>query len=131
MSKVLVVDDSKSVHAFLRDCFSGTGVELLQAMDGKQCLEQLDALADPANPGKSTVDLILLDWEMPVLDGPGTYAELKRRHNHIPVIMMTSRNSMDDITLMVVAGVSEYIMKPFTRDILIDKIRSVVSGILE
>ncbi|MEO5969872.1 MAG: response regulator [Bdellovibrionia bacterium] len=119
MIQVLMVDDAKSVHAFTKNCLLGTKVELFPAYDGQQALDELAK-------GTRSFQLILLDWEMPVLDGPKTFAELKKQNINIPVIMMTSRNSIEDISNMLAAGVSEYIMKPFTKDILISKIESIL-----
>ena len=123
MINVLVVDDSKSVHAFVRDCIAGTKISLTHVMNGQLALDELAKNTTP-------IQLILLDWEMPVLDGEKTFSEIKKRSLNIPVVMMTSRNSLEDLTNMIGAGVSEYIMKPFTKDILIAKIESVLGSTL-
>jgi two-component system chemotaxis response regulator CheY len=119
MLKILIIDDSKAVHAFIKDCFSSTSHSLNHVYDGDQGVKVL------ALPGNQ-FDLILMDWEMPVLNGPDAFAEFKKMGVQVPVIMMTTRNAMADIQRMVNAGVSDYMMKPFTKEILFDKIESVL-----
>ena len=111
--KILLVDDSKAIHALIRDLMSKKSYSLDEAYNGKECLAKLES---------NKYDLILLDWEMPVMTGPETFAELKKKGISIPVVMMTSRNSMEDIDKMITAGVAEYIIKPFTEDIVFEKI---------
>lgn len=123
MAKILVVDDSKSVHAFIRDCFLGSSHILVHVYDGTQALESFDS--------GENYDLILLDWEMPKLTGPETFDAIKKRAVTTPVVMMTTRNSMEDISKMIQAGVSEYIMKPFTKDILSEKFTYVTGLVIK
>lgn len=118
MLNILVVDDSKSVHAFIRECFLKTQHVLTDTFDGQMALQCLEA--------GNKFDLILLDWEMPILTGPETFDEIRKRKIQTPVVMMTTRNSMEDISRMITAGVNEYAMKPFTRDILFEKIESAL-----
>ena len=105
--KILCVDDTKAVHAFIRTLFAGLAHELVPVYDGQQALD---------------------DWEMPVKNGLETMVEIRKKTNSLPVIMVTSKNDMNDITKMLEAGASEYIMKPFTRDILFDKIAQITGS---
>jgi two-component system chemotaxis response regulator CheY len=118
--KILCVDDTKAVHAFIRSLFAGLAHELVPVYDGQQALDEL------AKSDFRGVDLVLLDWEMPVKNGLETMADIRKKTNALPVIMVTSKNDMDDITKMLEAGANEYIMKPFTRDILFEKISQVL-----
>lgn len=118
MFQILVIDDTRSVHAFVRSLLSkAEGISVTPAMNGSEAVDLLKS-------GK-TFDLILLDWEMPVLNGPATLENLKELKVVTPVIMMTTKNSMEDIQRMLEAGVAEYLMKPFTVDILFEKINFV------
>lgn len=116
MVRILSIDDSRTVQGFLRQCFEGwsISVDLATASDGQEAVERLAA-------GERRPDLILLDWEMPRLDGPGTYAQLRRLGIQVPVVMLTSKNDVDDIARMLDAGVADYVMKPFTPDIIREK----------
>ncbi len=119
MLKILSIDDSKAVHSFLDDCFSETGHELDHVLDSTEGLKIL-------LEGKKSYDLVLLDWEMPNLSGPEVLKELFKNKFETPVIMLTSRNSMDDISTGLESGAVEYLLKPFTRDIILDKISTVL-----
>ena len=115
MFEMLVVDDTKSVHSFLKSILAkAEGINITDVMNGAEAVDLLKA--------KKHFDLILLDWEMPVLNGPDTFDQFKAMDVRTPVIMMTTKNNPDDIARMLTAGVSEYMMKPFTVDILFEKI---------
>ena len=121
MIRVLIVDDTKSVHAFVKALISKSkDVQSVSVFDGLQAVELLAK--------DRSFDLILLDWEMPNLTGPETFAkflEMGINHGVIPTIMMTTKNSPDDIAKMLGMGVAEYMMKPFTIDIFFEKLEAV------
>ena len=118
MFRILIVDDTKSVHAFVKSLLSKCPeIESTSVHDGAQALSHLRK--------DSNYDLILLDWEMPNLNGPSTFEQLKSLGFKIPTIMMTTKNASEDIEKMLTMGVSEYLMKPFTIDILFEKIEYV------
>ena len=119
---ILSIDDSKAVHAFLNSSCADSPFKLVHALSAKEGLEILRA-------GLSQIILILLDWEMPEQNGPEAYAEIRRISPVIPVIMVTSKNRPEDIQKMLGNGVSEYVMKPFTPDILLSKIATVLEGV--
>jgi two-component system, chemotaxis family, chemotaxis protein CheY len=117
--RVLTIDDSKAVQAYLRDCFSASNVELSQALSGEEGLKLIDG-------GVSTFDVIFLDWEMPGLDGPEVLKKLRESGNRIPVIMVTSKTDIKSIESMLENGAQEYVMKPFTADIIYLKVEDVI-----
>lgn len=116
--KILIIDDSKAVHVFLKDCLKNKNIDFIDAFDGAEGIEKMSQ--------NSNIDLVFLDWEMPKMTGPEVYDEFKKRNMQTPVIMLTSRNSVEDLTKMLTAGVNEYVMKPFTQDILLEKISFVL-----
>ena len=116
--KILIIDDSKAVHAFLDRCFVGREVSPTHVNHGGEALELLQKQSD--------FDLILLDWEMPVVDGPTTFDRIVEMGLHIPVLMMTTKNEPDDILFMLTKGARDYMLKPFTADILLEKIEMVL-----
>lgn len=120
--KFLVVDDSRTVHAFMRACLQQAegAVEMESAMDGAEAVEKLRARPPPPP------DLIFLDWEMPRKNGPDTFHELRELGVQTPIIMLTSKSDIGDITRMLDAGVDEYVMKPFTADIILEKASAVL-----
>lgn len=98
-------------------------------------LEERSIEHDWAKHGKEAIvkvkdtcyDLILLDWNMPEMTGPEFLEyNLKEKITTIPVVMMTTENKPDYIRRALELGASEYIMKPFTGDILFNKINLVL-----
>ena len=118
MFKILIIDDTKSVHAFVKNLLSKSKeIETVSVFNGAEGVELLKK--------DTSFDLIFLDWEMPVLTGPETFQKMKEMNIKIPTIMMTTKNAPEDIAKMLGMGVSEYLMKPFTIDILFEKIEFV------
>ena len=115
MANILIVDDSKAVHAFITATLKKTNLVITHAYNGKEAVDIL--AAKTAGP----FDLIMLDWEMPILTGPEAFAQMKELKVSTPVLMMTTKNHPDDILKMVSEGVREYMLKPFTSDILFEK----------
>lgn len=118
MFNVLVIDDTKAVHAYLKSILSKVPeITLHGVFNGAEATERLKKDA--------AFDLILLDWEMPVMNGPETLKWIKAAGIAPPVVMMTTKNKPDDIVQMLESGASDYLMKPFTLDILLGKIEMV------
>ena len=119
--KILIVDDSSLIQKMVTGMLAELGHECESAVNGRIAVDMLAA--------GNTYDLILLDWNMPELNGPGFLDEIKSKGlNKFPVVMMTTENSMEHIQTALGKGASEYIMKPFTPDILDEKIRYVFEG---
>ena len=118
--RILVVDDTRTVHTFVRSITKGQSYEFEDVFNGAEALEFLKQ--------DCKFDAIFLDWEMPVMAGPETLKELSQIYPQIPVIMMTTRNAFEDIAKMLELGAKEYMMKPFTIDILQEKLESVVGA---
>lgn len=118
---ILIIDDSKAVHAFVSEILSVKNHAIEHAYNGQEGLDKVLSK-------KENYDLILLDWEMPVLTGPQTLARIKQEGLLIPIIMMTSKNAVADIQSMMELGAAEYIIKPFTKDIFTQKISFVLGG---
>lgn len=115
MFRVLIIDDTKAVHAFVKSLLGKANeLAISSVYNGNEALETLYK--------NKSFDLILLDWEMPILNGPETLKKIKIIAAEIPVIMMTTKNKPEDIQTMMESGASEYLMKPFTIDILFEKI---------
>jgi len=107
----LVVDDSRVVRKAARRVLEGFGFAVREAEDGAQALSACrDALPD----------LVLLDWNMPVLDGIGFLRAARAEHGAArPVVMLcTTENTTARILEALEAGAQEYVMKPFDAEIL-------------
>lgn len=124
MKKILCIDDSKAVHAFLKDCIKETEYQITSMHNGEEGLKHLQGIDD-----HKFYDLIFLDWEMPGLNGPDVFDKLMEIKVASPIIMLTSKNDPNDISMMLNKGAAEYVLKPFTKDIILEKINSVLIGI--
>jgi CheY-like chemotaxis protein len=117
--KVLAIDDSKTLRMIIGKHLTPLGVTLLQAENGEQGLIR----AREGSP-----DLILLDYNMPVLDGYHTLIELKTDPvlKEIPVIMLTTETVKETVIKLVKLGLRDYIAKPFTREVLLQKLNPIL-----
>ncbi|KAB8029777.1 response regulator [Fluviispira multicolorata] len=119
--KILIVDDSKSVHRLLEEMLDLPNLEFQHVYNG---LEAISAIKET----NFQADLILLDWEMPELSGIDTLPIIIKNHPNQTIFMMTTKNSMPEITDAMQKGAKDYIIKPFTKDIIIGKINSLLEG---
>jgi two-component system, chemotaxis family, chemotaxis protein CheY len=118
MSKALVVDDSRAIRMVLARTLRDIGYEVREAANGREALEVIAV-------EKQAVTLVLADWNMPDING----LDLLKRLRQIPeqcspiVVMVTSETDVEKMTTALEAGANEYVMKPFTKDILIEKLQ--------
>lgn len=113
--KVLIVDDSKPILMMVSDILKQLGHEPLTAENGQIAFDMLT--------GGDSIGLVLLDWNMPVMTGI-EFLEKNKAESAFstPVFMMTTEKSPEKIQRALENGASDYIMKPFTPDILQNKI---------
>ena len=118
-TKILTVDDSKTVRLIVGKAFKPFDCTVLEAANGADCL----TIAAREKP-----DLILLDYTMPVMDGYETLnaltanAELKS----IPVIMLTAESGRETVSKIAKLGVRDYLVKPFQEALLLERVGRVV-----
>jgi two-component system chemotaxis response regulator CheY len=115
--KVLIVDDSGPVRKILKKMLGEMGFETVEAADGKEALKQLDAHSD--------LGLIVTDWNMPEMNGIELLDALGKRKflsKKPTIVMITTESEFDKITQAMAKGANEYIMKPFTKEILSEKL---------
>ncbi len=118
MALALVVDDSKATRMILSKTLKELGYSVTEASDGREALDTLTG-------SQHIPQLILTDWNMPVMNGLEFLREVRKleRYSSSAVVMVTTRTEMDQIVEALEAGANEYVMKPFTKDILSDKLR--------
>jgi len=116
MARTLLIDDSQVVRRFCRQTLSTMGFEVYEAAHGRAALEVLETVPQ--------IVLILLDWQMPVMDGREFLRELSgRTFDSEPRILVCSTcGGIADIRMALDEGADEFLMKPFTEDILRDKV---------
>lgn len=115
---VMVVDDSRQIRRHVGRTVASFGHEVMDAEHGKECLVKV---------AEQKPDVILLDWNMPEMDGLETLEALKAdpATSDITVIMMTTENKEEKIELAMEKGASEYIMKPLTKEVLQERLDSI------
>ncbi len=119
--KILSVDDSRTIRGTIRGMVEVIGAEFLEAEDGQKGIDLLEA-------EQGNIDLIILDIEMPVMNGFEFLAKVKgdERFKGIPVIMLTTVNMKDRMIEAIRMGAKQYMTKPFTSEELLTKIINAV-----
>jgi two-component system chemotaxis response regulator CheY len=114
----LVVDDSRVVRKVARRMLEGNGYHVVEAGDGEQALAAVRARMP---------DAVLLDWNMPVMNGIEFLQALRREFGpeKPPVVFCTTENDISFIERAIDAGAQEFIMKPFDEEILMGKFSQV------
>ncbi len=112
----LIVDDSRTLRKFLSKILRELGFDTVEAADGQQALNRLEENGD--------LDLALVDWNMPVMDGYEFVcnARAKSENEGLCIMMVTTENELDKVVKALDAGANEYLMKPFTKEDLLSKL---------
>ena len=118
MSKAMVIDDSRAIRMILANTLQELGYEVCHAGNGKEAL----AAVERENGG---ISLFLVDWNMPEMNGLEFVKHLRSdsRFSSVPLMMVTTETEMQQMTTALEAGANEYVMKPFTKEIIADKLR--------
>jgi two-component system chemotaxis response regulator CheY len=112
----LVVDDSSTIRKILTAYLTSLGFEVTVAVDGRDGLERLK--------GMDRTDLVLVDWNMPETDGISFIRAVRADADYceVPVVMVTTNSELPHVSEALDAGATEYIMKPFTKDMIREKL---------
>jgi len=115
--RALIIDDSKALRAIVGKLVKGLGFEVLEAGNGREGLEQLQS--------RGMVDISLVDWNMPDMNGIEFIRAVRAQdqYNAMKVMVITTQTEIDHITKALESGANEYLMKPFTRDALLEKLQ--------
>ena len=120
MPKALVVDDSRAMRMILSRNLKELGFEVREAGNG---IEALDVMEAESNG----VSLVLADWNMPEMNGLDLLKRLRQNPelSSLVIVMVTTETDLDQMAAALEAGANEYVMKPFTKDILVEKLELV------
>jgi two-component system chemotaxis response regulator CheY len=119
--KVLITDDSTTMLKIIKNTLIATGIDasdIFEAQDGQEAYTKYK-LHSP--------DLILTDWNMPVMNGLEFVKKLRLEGSITPIVMVTTEAQKSDVVLALKTGANDYITKPFTPNILKDKIDRFLS----
>ncbi|HTX22531.1 MAG TPA: response regulator transcription factor [Candidatus Aquilonibacter sp.] len=117
MPRILIVEDETPMRTALTDLLAAEGHRVLAAADGEDGLRR----ALDEKPG-----LILLDIMMPKLDGFTLCAELRRLGHTMPILMLTAKGQIDDRVTGLDAGADDYLVKPFSSEELLARVRALL-----
>jgi len=120
--KFLVVDDSATMRRIVVNSLKRIGYsDIVEAGNGEEGLEVLDG----------SVDFVITDWNMPVMGGLDMVRAIRSSPDTsaLPILMVTTRSVRDDIVQAAQAGVNNYVVKPFTPQVLKEKIESVLEKV--
>jgi two-component system chemotaxis response regulator CheY len=113
----LIVDDSAAMRKILTRMLSSLGFDAREATNGRDALGVLDGMTD-------SPDLVLCDWNMPEMDGLELVRAVRADHRFdgARVVMVTSEAELEKLSEALQAGADEYVMKPFTKEVLVEKL---------
>jgi two-component system chemotaxis response regulator CheY len=117
--RALIVDDSRPIRRIESDILQELGFETDGASNGKEAWERLQQGPPP--------DVLLVDWNMPEMDGLEFLKAVRGddRFSEVTVLMVTTETETDQMLRALSAGADEYLMKPFQKECLVDKLRLV------
>jgi DNA-binding response OmpR family regulator len=116
-ARLLIVEDELPMRAALTDCLQAEGYRVLTATDGESGLQRVI---------EEKPDLVLLDVMLPRLDGFALCAELRRLAIPVPVLMLTAKGQIEDRVTGLDAGADDYLVKPFSTDELLARVRALL-----
>lgn len=113
--RALVIDDSKAMRTILKRILSECGAEVAEACDGQDGLKALTE--------KGPFDVALVDWNMPIMNGYEFVVAVRadESRNGMKIMMVTTETDLDNMARILRAGANEYVMKPFTKEMIIEK----------
>ena len=108
MSRIMIIDDSESIREFLKAVLEAAGNEVISAENGQDALDKL----------QTDIGLILCDFHMPVMDGIEFIRQARQieDYKYIPILMLTTENSVEQKKIAREAGATGWITKPVTPD---------------
>ncbi|OQY13466.1 MAG: response regulator [Desulfobacteraceae bacterium 4572_19] len=118
--KILVVDDFATMRRIMKNILKQLGFsKIIEADDGTTAFDELE---------KGTFDLIISDWNMPKMSGIDLLRKVRSggTHQKVPFLMVTAEAQKHNVIEAVQAGVSNYVVKPFTADAILEKLQKII-----
>jgi DNA-binding response OmpR family regulator len=115
--KILVADDHLVNRRLLQVLLEAEGYQIVEAHNGAEALAMLNAMTEPC--------VGLIDWQMPELEGPEVCRRARLRYNGPPLflLLVTIRNTQEDIVAGLRAGANDYVVKPFHKDEMLARVK--------
>lgn len=117
-AKAMVVDDSRAIRMILSKTLTAMGWQVCEAANGKEAIDVLES-------SREAIRLVLVDWNMPEMNGLDFVRRVRHdnRYDGTKLMMVTTETQIEQMVAALEAGANEYVMKPFTRDVIEDKLR--------
>ena len=114
--RALVIDDSRAIRVILGQILKALKFEVHNAEHGLEALEKLKETGP--------VDLVLVDWNMPEMNGYEFVCAVRKddQYNGMRLMMVTTETEMAQVVKALEAGADEYVMKPFTKEMIVEKL---------
>jgi len=114
--RALIVDDSRATRTIIKRILNEVGFEVFEAADGLEALRRLKEIGQ--------ADVLLVDWNMPEMNGYDLVLAVRSDHQYdkVPLMMVTSETEIGQMAKVLAAGANEYVMKPFTKEAIAEKL---------
>lgn len=121
--RVLIIDDSRAIRRIIGDMMRSLGYETTEAGNGIEALQRLDEFGAP--------DICFIDWNMPEMNGLEFIKAVRSKpeYSDLPLMMVTTETEMERMAEAFIAGVNEYVMKPFDKEMIIEKLNLLGIGL--
>jgi two-component system, chemotaxis family, chemotaxis protein CheY len=121
--RVLLIDDSRAIRRIIGEMMKSLGYEVTEACNGVEALERLQQFGAP--------DICFVDWNMPEMNGLDFIKAVRAMPEYydLPLMMITTETEMERMAQAFVAGANEYVMKPFDREMIVDKLNILGIGV--
>lgn len=115
----LIIDDSRAMRRILARIMKPLGFDIVEAANGQEGLDRLNETDD--------VEVILVDWNMPVMNGVEFVKTVRAvdQYRSTKIVMVTTETETAQMVRALMAGVDEFVMKPFTAEILVSRLRHI------
>lgn len=116
----LIIEDSRAMRRLIGRIMTDLGFEIIEAGDGLEGQEKLKEF-------HQQIEVVLVDWNMPEMNGLDFVKAVREQEEHFrqKIVMVTTETAPTQMARALLAGVDEFVMKPFTRQILIDKLKLI------
>lgn len=119
----LVIDDSRAMRMILKQILQEMGFQVSEAGNGREALERLRQM--------EKADIALVDWNMPEMNGFEFVCAVRAEaaYNDVQLMMVTTESEMSQMVKALEAGANEYVMKPFTKEVIREKLAILGIGL--
>ena len=114
--RAMVIDDSRAIRLILGKMLKELGFEVVDAENGAVAIDRLKT--------SEKMDIALVDWNMPVMNGYEFVCAVRKEeaYKDLPLMMVTTETEMSQVVKALEAGANEYVMKPFTKEMITEKL---------